>query len=352
MTTTEPLPAYLVKGDDAVLRAEAARTLVNDLVGDADRSLVVEEFDLPTNDDPDTAAPVDAARTPPFLTDRRVVIVRNLNAYPSAGLQPLLTYLADPSPTTALVLVAGGSSASAADTRGGSASGRERTVMTALAKAVKEVGHVIDASAPRTARARAPWLKQHLAGSAVRLEGAAVDLIDRHLGEDLGRLENLLAALAAAYGTGAKVSADDVQPFLGEAGSVPPWELTDAIDKGRTDLALAAVRRMVSAGERHPLVVVSTLHGHFGRMLRLDGSGATGADSAAAVLGVKKGASTFPAQKAFDQGRKLRSEGVGKAITLLAQADLDLKGASGLDEGIVLDVLVARLCRLAPRSRR
>lgn len=333
MSTTAVLPAYLVTGDDAVLRAEAVRALLDDLVGDADRSLVVEEFDPPP-DDPDTAAPVDAARTPPFLTERRVVVVRDLGGYPAAGLQPLLAYLKDPSPTAALVLVAG-----------------ERAVPSHLTKAVKEVGRVIDASAPRNARARAPWLKQHLAGAPVRLEAAAVDLVDRHLGEDLGRLENLLAALAAAYGAGAKVRFEEVQPFLGEAGSVPPWELTDAVDRGRTDLALAALRRMLSAGERHPLVIVATLHGHFGRMLRLDGSGATGADSAAAVLGVRKGASTFPAQKAFDQGRKLGHDGVAKAIELLAHADLDLKGASGLDEGILLDVLVARLCRLAPRSR-
>lgn len=331
---TEPLPAYLVKGDDAVLRAEALRALVTELVGDADRSLVVEEFDPPA-DDPDTAGPVDAARTPPFLTERRVVVVRDVSGYPAAGLRPVLDYLDDPSPTATLVLVAG-----------------DRSVPAPLAKAVKAVGHVIDASAPRNAKARAPWLEQHLAASPVRLDAAALDLVDRHLGEDLGRLENLLAALAAAYGTGARVGTDDVQPFLGEAGSVPPWELTDAIDKGRTDLALAALRRMLIAGERHPLVIVATLHGHFGRMLRLDGSGATGADSAAAVLGVKKGASTFPAQKAFDQGRKLKPEGVAKAITLLAQADLDLKGASGLDEGTVLDVLVARLCRLGPRARR
>lgn len=332
--TEAVLPAYLVKGDDAVLRAEAVRALLDDLVGDADRSLVVEEFDLPP-DDPDTAAPVDAARTPPFLTERRVVVVREVSSYPTAGLQPLLAYLADPSPTAALVLVAG-----------------DRAVPAPVAKAVKEVGRVIDASAPRNAKARTPWLKQHLAGAPVRLDGPATDVVDRHLGEDLGRLENLLAALAAAYGAGVRLTVDDVQPFLGEAGSVPPWELTDAIDRGRTDLALAALRRMLAAGERHPLVVVATLHGHFGRMLRLDGSGATGAESAAAVLGVKKGASTFPAQKAFDQGRRLGHDGVAQAITLLSDADLDLKGASGLDEGILLDVLVARLCRLSPRSRR
>lgn len=333
MTVVEPLPAYLVKGDDPALRAEAVRTLLGDLVGDADRSLLVEEFDLPA-DDADTAAPVDAARTPPFLTDRRIVVLRDVSGYPTAGLRPLLEYLGDPSPTATLVLVAG-----------------DRAVPAPLAKAVKDVGHVVDASAPRNAKARAPWLKQHLAGAPIRLEAGAVDLIDRHLGEDLGRLENLLNALAAAYGSGAKVTADEVQPFLGEAGSVPPWELTDAIDRGRTDVALRALRRMLAAGERHPLVLVATLHGHFGRMLRLDGSGATNAEAAAAVLGVKKGASTFPAQKALEQGRRLGHDGVARAIALLARADLDLKGASGLHEGTVLDVLVARLSRLSPRGR-
>ena len=328
------LAAYLVKGDDPVLRSEAVRDLVDDLLGDDDRSLVVEEFDVPS-DDPDTAAPVDAARTPPFLSDHRIVVVRDVSAYPSAGLQPLLAYLADPSATTSVVLVAG-----------------DRAVAPALTKAVKEVGRVVDASAPRNAKARAPWLATHLAGAPVRLDAAATALLDAHLGEDLGRVENILAAAAAAYGRGARVGADDLRPFLGEAGSVPPWELTDAIDNGRTDLALAALRRMLAAGERHPLVVLATLHGHFGRMLRLDGSGATNADSAAAALGVKKGASTFPAKKALDQGRRLGREPLHQAIRLLARADLDLKGASGLDEGIVLDVLVARLCRLAPRSRR
>ena len=333
MSDAAALPAYLVKGDDAALRAEAVRSLLADLVGDGDRSLMVEEFDVPPGDDPDTAAPVDAARTPPFLTDRRIVVVRDVSAYPSAGLRPMIDYLRDPSPTSVLVAVAG-----------------DRAVAPAVTKAVKEVGHVVDASAPRTARARTPWLKQHVAKAPVRLDGAAVDLLDKHLGEDLGRLENLLAALAAAYGSGARVGPEDVRPFLGEAGSVPPWELTDAIDKGRTDVALGALRRMLDAGERHPLVVVATLHGHFGRMLRLDGADATDEASAAAVLGIK--GSTFPARKALEQGRRLGGDGVRQAITLLAAADLDLKGASGLDEGTVLDVLVARLCRLARRSGR
>jgi DNA polymerase III delta subunit len=66
----------------------------------------------------------------------------------------------------------------------------------------------------------------------------------------------------------------------------------------------------------------------------------------------EEGGVDVPAKKAFDQGRTLGPERLHQAIQLLAEADLDLKGASGLDDDIVLDVLVARLCRLAPRSRR
>jgi spermidine synthase len=52
---------------------------------------------------------------------------------------------------------------------------------------------------------------------------------------------------------------------------VPPWELTVAIDGGDTNLAVGALQRMLVAGDRHPLQIMATLHGHYGRMLRLDG---------------------------------------------------------------------------------
>ena len=56
--------------------------------------------------------------------------------------------------------------------------------------------------------------------------------------------------------------------------------------------------------------------------------------------------STFPAKKALGQTRKLGSEGVTRAISLLAAADLDLRGQSGLESRAVVEVLVARLARL------
>lgn len=330
--TAQPLAVYLVRGEDPGLRGEAVRTLVHDLVGDGDASLMVEEHEPP--DDGDTSPIADAAQTPPFLSERRVVVAKDVSSYSSESLEPLLRYLGDPLPTTSLVLVA-------------SDKGR---LSQKLVNAVKKAGHIVESGVPANRKGRGAWLSDHLKGAPVRLDPRAVELVDSHLGEDLGRLSNLLEALAAAYGHGHRVSADDVRPFLGEAGSVPPWELTDAIDGGDTSLAVGALQRMMAAGERHPLQIMATLHGHYGRMLRLDGADVRDEAGAAALLGMK--GSTFPAKKALTQTRRLGHDGIADAIRLLSEADLDLrKFTKDWPEHLVMEVLVARLSRLGARAR-
>ena len=334
-STTEALPAYLVRASDPALRNEALQVLVRELVGDGDAGLMVEDFDFAEDADP--GAIVDAARTPPFLTDRRIVVARDVTNFSSDALGVIIDYLGDPSPTTSLVLVA-------AIGDGGPKGPK------ALTDAVKKIGHVVDASIPG-GKGRSIWLQDHLKGAPVKLDGAAEKLVDDHLGEDLGRLSNLLEVLAAAYGSGARVGADEVEPFLGEAGGVPPWELTDAVDSGDIARSLRALHRMTAGGSRHPLQVMSTLHAHYTRMLRLDGSGVGDEAAAAQLLGMK--GSTFPAKKALTQARKLGSDGISRAIQLLSDADLDLRGLrKDWPDELVLEVLIARLCRLAPTSRR
>ncbi len=95
---------------------------------------------------------------------------------------------------------------------------------------------------------------------------------------------------------------------------------------------------------------MATLHGHFGRMLRLDGLDGLDEAGAAKVLGLK--GSTFPARKARDGARALGSTGIADAFALLAAADLDLRGFTAWPERLVLEVLVARLSRLRRAAGR
>ncbi len=84
-------------------------------------------------------------------------------------------------------------------------------------------------------------------------------------------------------------------------------------------------------------------------MLRLDDPSILTKEHAAAALGMKSaGGARFP----LEASRRLGSEGLRDAVGLLAQAELDLRGASGLDDRTVMDVLVARLAALSRRSAR
>ncbi|MGH9099916.1 MAG: DNA polymerase III subunit delta [Acidimicrobiales bacterium] len=313
---------HVVRGDDPALVAQATRGLVRRLVGHFDPALVVEEHGA--GEELDVATIVDACTTPPFLVDRRVVVVRDagrLSAYDAARLAETLEH---PLPTVHLVLVAGGGS-----------------IPASLVKVATTAGELLDAGAGR-GRERSHWMGEQLRHAPVKIDTAAARRLEEHLGEDLGRLAGLLESLAAAYGEGAAVNVAALEPFLGEAGAVPPWELTDAIDSGDVPGALRALHRLLGAGRAAPLVV-ATLHSHFSNVLRLDGADVVSGDDAAALLGAR---SAFVARKALDRARQLGSERIGHAVTLVAEADLDVKGQTGLAPELVLEVLVARLARL------
>jgi DNA polymerase-3 subunit delta len=318
---------HLVRGADPALLADGVSELVHELVGDEDRALVVDDISDETYE---ASRIVDAARTPPFLTAKRVVVARHIEQFTRQDdVAPLVEYLADPLDTTELILVAAG------------------TVHKALVEAVKKSGRAIDTDPGRAAK---EWLESQFKDAPVKVDAAARELIVERLGEDLGRLPTLLDGLEATYGPGARLSEDDVEPFLGEAGGVPPWELTDAIDRGDTAAALDRLNRMMGGGERHPLQILATLSGHYSRMLRLSGSDAPDEKSAAALLGLR--GSTFPARKALDQARRLGPHGVTRAYELLAGADLDMRGRVEWPDELLLEVLVARLSRLGGTGGR
>jgi len=324
-------PVYLVKGDDPAVLAQRVRALLDRLVGDRDPALVVEEHGDPGSDELDIGAVVDACTTPPFLVDRRVVVVRDAGRLRAADASRLGAIVADPPPSTVLVLVGGGG-----------------TIPRSLQTAVRTHGQVIDSSVG-TGRDRTRWMSAHLQDAPVRLDSAAASRLSEHLGEDVGRVQGLLETLVAAYGAGAHIGTAELEPYLGAAGAVPPWDLTDAIDRGETSRALGVLGRMLGAGGRAAPEVVAVLHRHYHHLLTLDGPDVRSAEDAAARIGSR---STFVAKKALAQARALGSDRIGQAVTLLAAADLDVKGRTGLAPELVLEILVARLSRLARPARR
>ena len=135
----------------------------------------------------------------------------------------------------------------------------------------------------------------------------------------------------------------------------PSNDATDVsalIDAGETEKSLTLLHRLLEAGERHPLVVLAILHRHVQSLMRVDSPSIRTEAEAARALGIPSGRSTYPAKKALRSADRWGASGVAEAVGLIADAEVDLKGASALPGEAVLEVLVARLCRLARSPAR
>lgn len=323
-------PVYLIAGDDPSLVANEVRDLLDELVGDRDSSLIVEEVGGAGNEDLDVGAVIDSFTTPPFLVDLRVVVVRDIGRVNTQDSKRILATLSPPPPGAVLVMVAG-----------------HGAMPRGFAKAVGEHGEVLDVTARRFAE-RKSYLADHLRDAPVRLNAQAQQQLSQHLGEDLGRLHGLLETLASAYGEGVTVDAEMLAPFLGSQGSVPIFDLTDAIDRGEVANGLGIINRMMGPGGTSGHEILASLDNHFVRVARLDGADIRSGEDAAALLGV----APYPAKKALDLSRRLDSATMASAVGLIGDADLDLKGVTGLSELMIMEILVARLSRLVGASKR
>lgn len=322
----------LLKGSDPVLLEQGAVEAVTAVVGDADRAEVLEEF---RGDEYELSAVALATTTVSMFGDR-VVVARNLARFAAAESALLIDVVESLPDGVGLVLVWD---------KPVTAGSRANPVPKKVADAVKAAGGEVVDTTPPAGKRRGSWLDEQFDSSDLTLDRDARALVEETLGDDVGRLPALLELVAAAHPGAAKVGADEVRPLLGASGGVPPWDLTDAIDRGDKTASVTVVRRMMAGGGRHPLQVMVTLQTHFERMLRLDGSDARDEKAAAALLGMK--GSTFPARKALNQGRKLGSDRLARATHLLHEADVQLRGATGAPPEAVLELLVARLAALS-----
>ncbi|MEX2268978.1 MAG: hypothetical protein WEA75_09855 [Acidimicrobiia bacterium] len=361
------MSVHFVKGADPILRDDSLSALVDELLDGEDRSFALEDFTIPgdagSHGDVDDAgdpesivesvgddangeeitdtplgAALNAAGTLPMLTTKRVVIVRDVGYLAAAEVKALGAYLSDPVPTTELVLVAGGSGK------------RATTTSTTIEKLARDVGEVVGTASEKPSDV----LARETAAAHVMIRPAAAKLLLAHVGDNAGLVPGLVDMLAAVHGPGADLDVPEVEPYLGELGAVPMWDLTNAIERGDIPGALAVLERLLTVSSAsqpkpvHPLQVMGFLHGHYRRLLRLDDPEIRGNDDAAAALGGRMN----PKAAGFRlrQARALGTDGLRQAFDHLGRADLDLKGERAIPADAVMAVLVARLAALTTRA--
>jgi DNA polymerase III subunit delta len=187
------VPAYYFFGSEDLLKEEAIRSLLDQVLDPGLRDFNLDQRSAAQADPEEVYS---LCRTPAMMAERRVVILRDVEAWKrkTKARNVALDYLAKPSPDTVLVLVQG------------SADEKEDKELARLAVTV----HCDPLPPERAAR----WALRHARQLDIELEPAAADLLVRTVGVSLGALTAEVEKLAAA-GDGTPVSEERVAALVG-----------------------------------------------------------------------------------------------------------------------------------------
>lgn len=264
------------------------------------------------------------ANTPPFLGDKRLLIVNNYAAMPAAE-QELLTPLLQAPPSFCVTVLV----AEKLDKRL-----KQTQVLLAKATVVELSGPVADNAAS--------WVVQlaRTMGLALDMQTATA-LVDK-AGTDSGFLARELEKLAAYVGNEGKITKNAVVAVAAEGQpelvSFAGLRLAEATAQGETSTALQLLFDLLAAGEA-PLRILGAIAYQYRLLLAAKAWEKQGPAQAASALGV----SNYPMQKAFKQARHLSSSTLLNGLMLIIEADQSLKRSG--DPSVIMPSLVVHLAQ-------
>jgi DNA polymerase-3 subunit delta len=326
---SELKPAYLLTGSDRPKVTRAVRRLRDRTGDDATEILSAQEAS-----GADVAAACNALGL--FATERRLVVVEHAEAWKAADAEPVVEYLAAPSPETVLALVGDGIKAD-----------------SALAKAVAKVGDVLVYELPkRGSRADIPgWVGRQFAAAGVKVDPVVCRLLVELVGDDLTELAGEVEKLVA-WANGDPIGEREIELLVAPRAESPPFALTDSWGRRDVGGVLAASERLLSRADvpaRDGLPrVVGLLTSHVTRVAECQALAAAGVPARQAAEQMKK--NRFYVEKLYEQASNFTPDELRDAIVRLAELDHALKGGSRLAGELEFDRALVDLTRARERA--
>ena len=231
-------PLYLIYGSEDLLLQRAVKRLRDRLAAVADVDFNLETFsgESATADDI-----VNAANTLPFLSERRLVIVSDVDRLDAAAIESLTTYAKDPAPSTCLVLVA-----------------RKIAKNSKLYRAVAAGGVVYEYAAPKRSEYSGEVVRL-LRDRGKRIEPRAAQALVDLVGRDLLRLDTEADKLTAYAGESGEVTLADGRAVGAAGPSATIFELADAVGSRDTAAALGLLRGILADGEPGAVTIAKSM---------------------------------------------------------------------------------------------
>jgi DNA polymerase-3 subunit delta len=264
---------------------------------------------------------------PSLFSSIRCVVVSRLEDLPEDAHEGLLGYAAQPAEEIGLVLVHSG---------GAKGSG----LLTRLRK-LPAVTELKSASLRPSEFSR--FVSSEVRSHGGRIAEDAADLLVQAVGQDLRALSGAAHQLTSDF-PGEPLTAAGVRRYFGGRAEVKSFAIADAALAGRTSMALEELRWALDNGTAAVLVTSAFATGLRGL-----------AKVAAAPRGLREGdlardagVPPWKVRTLREQARGWDDRGLAAAITAVAQADADVKGAAG-DAAYSLERMV--LAVTSARSR-
>jgi DNA polymerase-3 subunit delta len=308
--------AYLVAGEEALLRQESLAAIREAVLGDA-----ANDFDLDRleGDRTSPGALLDAVRALPVLAERRLVVLREPEPRKGRG-EGLLEAIA-----TAVAELAG----------------QEQTVLVVLAtridrrsrwvKAFAAPAALVACDPPKGVREVAAFVTAEAGSRGIALGAGAAQALAEAVGPQLLRIRSELEKAALLAGLGKRVTRDHVLEAVSAVSEEKIWELTDATFDGRGADALVALSRLLGGGVPAP-VVLGSLASQLRKLVR-------------ARAGEAPRGHPYVVRKIETQARRHSLDRLLAGLHAAEEADERLKGRGGLPPERVLERLVLALAR-------
>lgn len=265
---------------------------------------------------------LDELRTLPFLTERRVVLVKGADKFVSENRELLEKYFDNPCPTGILILTVSSWPA-----------------RTKLAKRLPVVGQLLSVAQPK--RWQLPQRLVQYASDAheKNLTEAAAELLIELTGDELVRLYGEIDKLALFAHSEKSITEQHIESLIGHNRIFGVFAVIDAVIAGNVAQAIYRLRTMFAEDRTAEYTVVGAFAFHFRRMFGAKVLLENGVDSAEIANRLRIWGDK---DRFFAQLRKMSLKQIGSILQQLAATDYAIKTGRAKAE-VAAEQLVLRL---------
>jgi DNA polymerase-3 subunit delta len=265
---------------------------------------------------------ISAARTLPMMADKRLVLVRHVDAMTPTEQTNLAEYLGDPSDSACFIMTAD------------KLDGRAK-----LAKTAKRKGYLIDAK-PLRGRELREFVRAEATAREHNIAPEAIETLLDAVGDDLAAIDDAMERLSLFVGAGQRIDTEAVVRCVTRIRVESIWSLVDAIGLKDRRKGVAAAQSLLDDREP-PLRLLAMVARQLRIVARMRQALSEGLRPQEAAK--RAGAPPFKASDLTESARRFTAESLGHAFAVIAETDRALKGSKRPPEVILQDA-VLKLC--------